>query len=239
MIVRGKPSIGCCLALVTPVLLAADMVWENTALSWASGPQMIGFSLLHTVGIILFPAILASLAWIVVSVSLPLFKTRTWRLSNLLGALAIVVSLGIAFLPYGFWVSTFAGRIAKGPHATEFLVDMAASGQTSAVLALLDQGVDINSQGRSGTALHGAAVRGELDVIRLLIARGADVNAINAYGDSPLASAIHGWRPASGAKELLERNGAKLVRGSEEQRNRVIGEQMENDAKSREAKNGR
>lgn len=238
-LVRGKPSLGCCLALLAPVLLAADMIWENTALSWARGPQMIGFSLIHTVGIILFPAILASLAWIVVSLIVPIFKTRTWRLSNLLGALAIVVSLGIAFLPYGFWISTFSGRIAKGPHATEFLVHMAASGQTSAVRALLDRGVDINSQGRSGTALHGAAVRGELQVIKLLIARGADVNAINAYGDSPLASALQGWRPASGAKELLEQHGAKLVRGSEEQHIRVIREQMDNDAKSREAKNAR
>lgn len=235
-IVRGKPSLSCWLALIPPVLLAADMIWENTALSWARGPQMIGFSLVHTVGIILFPAILASLAWIIVSLTVPIFKTRTWRLSNLMGALAIVVSLGIASLPYGFWISTFSGRIAKGPHATEFFVDMAASGQQSAVRALLDHGVDINSQGRAGTALHGAAVQGRLEVIKLLIARGADVNAINAYGDSPLASAVHGWRPASGAKELLEQHGAKFVRGNEEQRKRVIGEQMDNDTKRRSEK---
>ena len=60
MTVSRKPSRGFYIAFVPPALFALDMVWENTLLSWERGPQMIGFSLLHTVGIILFPAILAS-----------------------------------------------------------------------------------------------------------------------------------------------------------------------------------
>lgn len=229
MIERGRPTLGCYLALIAPALFAADMVWENTALSWDHGPQMIGFTLTHTVGIILFPAILASLGWIVVSLGVPVFTTRTWRLSNILGAFGIVVLLGVASLSYGFWVGTFASRIAKGPYASEFLGYMAALGEISAVKALLDQGVNINAQSRHGTALHGAAVQGDLEVMELLIAKGADVNAINAYGDSPLANAVNARQRGSEAKTLLEKHGAKLVRGSDEQRDRVIKEQLQKD----------
>lgn len=229
MIERGRPTLGCYLALIAPALLAADMVWENTALSWNHGPQMIGFTLTHTAGIILFPAIFASIAWVLVSLCLPTFRARKWRLSNLLGALGIVVLLGVASLPYGFWVGTFASRIAQGPYATEFLTYMAALGERSAVQALLDRGVGVNTQERDGTALHGAAVQGELEVMELLIARGADVNAINVYGDSPLANAIQGRHRQEEAKALLEKHGAKLVRGSEEQRDRVIREQVPKD----------
>ena len=135
--------------------------------------------------------------------------------------------LGVASLPCGFWVGTFASRIAQGPYAAEFLTHMAALGGRSAVQTLLDRGVAVNAQSRNGTALHGAAVQGELEVMELLIARGADVNAINAYGDSTLANAIKGRHRRDEAKALLE-HGAKLVR-TEEQRNRVISEQVRKD----------
>ena len=229
MIERGKPSLGCYLALIAPALLAADMVWENTALSWNHGPQMIGFSLTHTVGIILFPAVLASLGWIVVSLCVPIFRARKWRLSNLLGALGIVVLLGIASLPYGFWVAAFASHIAKGPYASEFLTYMAALGEKAAVQALLDRGVNVNTQVRDGTALHGAAVEGEIEVMELLLGRGADANATNSYGDSPLANALQARQRRDEAKALLEKHGATLVRGSDEQRARVIKEQIRQD----------
>jgi hypothetical protein len=170
MIERGWPTWGCYLAIVPPALFALDMVWENTALSWNHGPQMIGFTLMHTVGILLFPAILASLIWIVISLVAPIFKTRKWRLSNLFGALGIIVLLGIASLPYGFWVGTFASRIAKGPHASEFLVYMAALGELSAVKALLEQGVPVNSPNREGRTAIQAAQNAKQPAVREYLA---------------------------------------------------------------------
>lgn len=99
MIVRHRPSLGFYIAVVPPALLALDMVWENTVLSWERGPQMIGFTLVHTVGIILFPAILASLIWAASTVLVPIF-TRRWNFANIVGAAAIVCLLGIASLSY-------------------------------------------------------------------------------------------------------------------------------------------
>ena len=173
MLERGRPTLGFYLAFLPPLLFAADMVWENTALSWNHGPQMIGFTLMHTVGIILFPAILASLIWACAVVFVPIF-TRRWRLGNLLGALLIVLVLGIASLPYGFWIKAFASRVAAGPYAADFLVYMSALGQRSAVEALLAHGVPVDASDRRGLrAIEAAENAKQTEMHAYLLSRGA------------------------------------------------------------------
>ena len=169
---RGSPSRGFYIAVIPPALLALDMVYENTALSWSNGPQMIGFTLLHTVGIILFPAVLASLIWAASTVVVPVF-TKKWSLANIGGALLVAGLLGIASLPYGFWVKAFAARIASGPHAAEFLVYMAGLGELSAVKELLEQGVPVNESNRQGRrAIEAAQSANQTEVRAYLESRG-------------------------------------------------------------------
>jgi ankyrin repeat protein len=105
------------------------------------------------------------------------------------------------------------------------------------VKAFLARGVPINTQTRNGTALHGAAVEGDLEMIEYLIQQGADVNAINAYGDSPLANAMGARSRAQETQALLIKHGAKLVRGTEEQRNRLIEEQVHQDIEEEHRRN--
>jgi len=172
MLDRGKPSLSFYLAVVPPAILSARLVWENTALSWERGPQMVGFSLMHTVGIVLLPAVLLSLAWALSAVVVPLFNGK-WRLANLLGALSIVAMVALAGMPYGFWVKAFASRIAAGPHAVEFLVHMSALGELSAVKALLDHGVPINESNRQGLrAIEAAENAKQAEVRAFLETRG-------------------------------------------------------------------
>jgi hypothetical protein len=174
VIERGWPSRGCWLALAATGLLALDIAWESTALSWERGPQMVGFTLIHTAGILVVPAILASVGWIVVSLVGPVFTTRKWRLSNIVGAVCIVALLRIASLSYGFWVGAFADRIARGPHASEFLVYMVALGELSAVRALLDQGVPVDAPNREGrTAMQVARNTKQREILDYLASRGA------------------------------------------------------------------
>ncbi len=70
------------------------------------------------------------------------------------------------------------------------LVEAAAAGDTLRVRALLARGVSPNhpSDGRllPVLALHRAAERGHVEIVRLLLAARADVNAVDAPGDSPL-----------------------------------------------------
>jgi ankyrin repeat protein len=77
------------------------------------------------------------------------------------------------------------------------LADMAGAGNTDAVRILLDVGFDIASRTTRGgatddTALHIAIWRSRHAVAKLLIARGAPLEATNRKGETPLAHAVRG-----------------------------------------------
>jgi PQQ-like domain/Ankyrin repeats (many copies) len=70
---------------------------------------------------------------------------------------------------------------APSPIAEE-LWAAARAGDVARVTAALDKGADVNAKTRYGaTALTYAADKGHLDVVKLLIARGADVNAQDSF----------------------------------------------------------
>jgi hypothetical protein len=165
MPIRRAPTLGFYVALVPPAVLAIDMVYENTILSWERGPQMIGFTLFHTVGIVLLPAALASAIWCAWAILTPIF-TKRWNLGNIGGVVAIIFLLGIASLSYGFWVGAFAKRIASGPYAVEFLVYMAGLGEQSAVGSLLDAGVPINESNKQGYRAVDSAINANRPAVR-------------------------------------------------------------------------
>ena len=91
-------------------------------------------------------------------------------------------------------------------------------GRRSVVDFLLDRGADVASQGRSGgmTALHMAVIGGHPEIVRLLLARNAPLEARNVYGGTVLGqatwSAAHGGDPEVYAEilETLIAAGAKL-----------------------------
>ena len=62
----------------------------------------------------------------------------------------------------------------------------------------LSKGADVNAMNGGVTPLHGAAVGGHKETVKLLIANGADVNAKDVIGQTPLLSAAGG-----GHKEIV------------------------------------
>ncbi|KAK3206687.1 hypothetical protein Dsin_020733 [Dipteronia sinensis] len=73
---------------------------------------------------------------------------------------------------------------------------------------LLDSGIDINFRDIDDrTAIHVAACQGFVDVVGLLIERGADIDPKDRWGSTPLADAIH-YKHHDMIK-FLEKHGAK------------------------------
>ena len=82
----------------------------------------------------------------------------------------------------------------------QLLVEFAGNGNTDGVRQLLDLGVDVNAPFVKGdgywdlapncTALHNAAWRLRHDTVRLLVERGANVNAKDGKGRTPLSLVV-------------------------------------------------
>jgi len=83
----------------------------------------------------------------------------------------------------------------------ESLWHAAASGNADRVTEILDEGMhdasggnywqsDSDPRGWQRSPLHVAALEGHREVVELLLAHGADVNAMSKYGDTPLHFAI-------------------------------------------------
>jgi ankyrin repeat protein len=92
-------------------------------------------------------------------------------------------------------VEEFATRGGKGPTTTEMeqaLIQAAYRGHAEVVAFLLERGVDAAAKdGQAFTALHWAAGGGYVDVVRLLVARGAPLEVKNVYGGTVLD--FTGW----------------------------------------------
>ncbi|KAF8132702.1 ankyrin repeat-containing domain protein [Mycena galopus ATCC 62051] len=109
----------------------------------------------------------------------------------------------------GYMSALHAAILGSNAHIFEFLVGCGANvdavlpfasflGEEEIVRMLLQQKVDLNSQGAFygkifGTGLQAAALTGKLDVVQLLLHRGADVNAGGGhYGTALQAAALVG-----------------------------------------------
>jgi ankyrin repeat protein len=74
----------------------------------------------------------------------------------------------------------------KGFFGNTPLIVAAGWGNSDAVRILLDAGADINATGEDrDTALHCAVAVEALDVVQMLIDRGASVEIADAFGDTP------------------------------------------------------
>ena len=71
--------------------------------------------------------------------------------------------------------------------ANDSIIAAASVGNIKALQKHLDAGVDVMTRMfQETTALHQAAFRGRKEIVKLLIDRGADVNAKNEYGQTPI-----------------------------------------------------
>lgn len=78
------------------------------------------------------------------------------------------------------------------------------------VAVLLDRGTNVNAadSDQKWTALHFAAREGREELVRLLLAAGADVDAVDVFGDTPLWRAVMNAGTDPGTMTVLLRHGA-------------------------------
>ncbi|XP_076643279.1 uncharacterized protein LOC143353675 [Halictus rubicundus] len=98
----------------------------------------------------------------------------------------------------------------------EELLRATAASEVDRVVQLLDAGLNVNSwdsHGSKNTPLHWAACYGNKDIVACLIDRGADVNAVNGCGATPLHDAVNRGDVAI-CQELLQAGANPFVRAT-------------------------
>ena len=106
------------------------------------------------------------------------------------------------------------------------MAEAAAQGDLATVRAFLSHGVQVNAQEPSDgkTALAAAATGCQPAVARYLVEQGADVNLVNASGDSPLAEATAAY--CHDVIALLRSRGAALIRGTAAQHDAQVDREL-------------
>jgi hypothetical protein len=188
------------------------IVYEETILSWQSGPQMVGFAMAHgalpfilIVGLI---GLLGGSLWLVGSLILLVRRRFRVSLGDWIPILLLLFLAVPLFVPYEAWEELIVRIAGPGSHGSEFLVQAAGQGKRRFVTLLLRDGFDVNYEDGGGvTPLSGASVEGREEMVGFLISKGADVNRKDhLVGETPLmAAAGMGQR---GTVEVLLRNGA-------------------------------
>ena len=213
-------------------LLAARLIWEQTVWTWERGPQMVGFSLAHDYGAILFIFPFLLILWTAVVAVLTVrslikkneIETRRWLVLGLVVALFVLMAV-----PEGFWQRVFVSHMAASPRAGDLLVYAAYRRDLGTVKALISHGVPIDSaeHGDWRTAVHAAAVANDVPALGYLISAGANVNALDRAGDSPLEIAMS--RGQEKSAQFLTAHGAKRIRGDDAQHQKAINDKVRED----------
>ncbi|HLJ50914.1 MAG TPA: protein kinase [Bryobacteraceae bacterium] len=125
---------------------------------------------------------------------------------------AKMVRVGTVFwlaLPLGL-IGLILSRALSGANTVHNLLDAASDGRMAELQRMLDSGLAVDSSifPRHITALMQAAAKGHLDMVRLLLARHADVNARDFDDESPLLLAV--WNRRADAASLLIAAGADV-----------------------------
>lgn len=147
-------------------LLAARLVYEQTYLTWKHGPLMVGFALAHG-------STLLSTGLLLSTVLL-----HVW-----------VVVCGVALLRQRIRASRGHTLRVAVAVATIAVIYVPYSTWKAAVMAIGGSG------GHESAFLVDAAARGDLDLVRKLLVKGAQVDAQDSDGDTALkAAAVAGKR---------------------------------------------
>src|SRR6185369_16376969 len=85
-----------------------------------------------------------------------------------------------------FVVSSAAQTTKELDESLLYALDQSTAPSVATIQQLLDKGAAVNAQSDDGTALMFAVRRGQTEIVKLLLAAGAQVDAKHRLGDSAL-----------------------------------------------------
>lgn len=218
--------------LAGSTVLTVRLVWEQTVWTWEQGPQNVGFSLAHGAGAILLLFSPLLIVWTVLTLAITvrsfIKRRRVLRLTWVVLSLALLLLASLA-APEGFWERIFIRQMARSSYAGDLMVYAAYRGDLGVIRDFVSHGVSANTTDYHDlrTAVHAAAVKGDTKELRYLISKGANINALDRFGDSPLELAAS--RGNSDAADFLTRLGAKRIRGDDAQRAKAVQDMVQDD----------
>jgi len=216
--VATMTDVGVVLVSATAVF-TARVVCEETLVTWVRGTRWEGFSpsdsIVDFIGLL---CALLTLIWAVLVVIMVLAEKAQLSATELVLAAVLVVCCGVRAVPYEDWQLLMV-RLHGARHVPGKLVmSAAAHGDIRLLDYLLAHGVNVNTRAQHGESLLGAAAAaGQMDVAKMLIARGARLdNRTDITLETPLTEAAqmnhtdvvkllldHGASP--GAVDVLDR----------------------------------
>jgi hypothetical protein len=193
---------------------------------------MVGFSLAHGVGAILFFAPILLVLWTaaaLVMIVIDLVKRRKLDTATFAGFGISLLLFGLLSVPAGIWQRLFIRQMVSSPRVGDLIVYAANHRDFRTVQAMLSHGVSVSVTDHHEwrTALHAAAIAGNLRTIQLLVSMGANVNALDRAGDSPTELAAS--QRHNDCVAFLEEHGGKRIRGDEAQHQKAIHDEVADD----------
>jgi hypothetical protein len=170
------------IALPGTLLLALDLTYESTSLTWSQGEQMIGFSVSHLIGPLVLLSFLSAIVChvflFVVFVFVLSGRLQVRQLSRLQWTLVFILLICACtlYIPYRIWKRATIAVRGPGPHAGQFLVYAAHDGDKSTVELLLNRGVPVDTLNGDSTALNGACAGRQIGIARFLLSKGAELS---------------------------------------------------------------
>jgi len=171
------------LTFVAASALVVRVVYEQTFMTWQSGLQMLGFTLIHVypgwfvIGAI---GVICAHIWVVAYVALIGYR-RVHRNSisphGWTQFAALTLTVALFYVPYGCWQYATLKVAGPGNEAPQQLHYAATENQAYLVEAFLDAGVPVNARAMGGTALNGACRTGRIELAHYLLSRGGNLDA--------------------------------------------------------------
>jgi len=212
-------------------IYSVRMFYEKFYLTWLYGPQMLGFSFVHTWGLVALYGLLSTLiihAWLVVAAVL-LVVTKTKQKKSLLSCFVLgVLALVLLYTP-AEWIQPGAQLILGPPKRISEVCHAAESGNLTLLESLIDEGADINGPcPLYETPLITASIKGHTRVVQCLLENGADIHKTGSYGQTALGMAFT-LSPNREVIEVLLQHGANINTQDSRGRTPLMGATYAND----------